>query len=198
MKKIFKIIFVILFILLLTPADTWAILPAPEPDPHVKPVLMKTQGLKVYIPKNDMLSTMMRHAFMDWQKRTDNNFTFEFVGTKSTANIEVIFLESGMNIRCKNGDALGCTTYAAAKTLYGNKRILGTKIYISMLDNKGKLMTKNQIYTIMLHEVGHALGLEHSEDENSLMYKGTNSNMAEDQEIQSEDIKTLYELYGIE
>ena len=98
---------------------------------------------------------------------------------------------------CKNGDALGCTTYVSAKTLYGNKRILGVKIYISIYDMNGKPMTKNQVYTIMLHEIGHALGLEHSKDPNSLMYTGTNSEMAEDQEILPEDVKALYDLYGI-
>ena len=161
------------------------------------PVLVTRQGIKVYIPKKDMLSTTMQHAFMDWQKHTSNNFTFEFVGTKSTANMEVIFVESGISGICRNGDALGCTTYHRARTVYGNQKILGAKIYISMLDNNNKPMTKNQVYTIMLHEIGHALGLGHSNDKNSLMYVGTNHEMAEGQEIQPEDIKQLYNLYGI-
>ena len=66
-----------------------------------------------------------------------------------------------------------------------------------MRGNDNKLMTQNQVYTVMLHEIGHALGLKHSKDKKSQMYAGTNSQMAEVQEIQSEDVKTLYELYGI-
>lgn len=197
MKKIILIIFGIIFLCFFNSMNVMAILPAPPTDPNVKPILVKTQGLKVYIPKKDMLYATMQQAFIDWQRHTDNNFTFEFVGTKSTANIEVIFLEKGITNICNNSDALGCTTFASAKTLYGNKRILGAKIYISMYDNNGKPMTKNEIYTIMLHEIGHSLGLEHSKDENSLMYAETNSNMAEIQEIQPEDIKALYELYSI-
>lgn len=197
MKKIITIIFGILFGLLLNLSSANAILPAPPADPNVKPVLVKTQGLKIYIPPKDMLTTTMKHAFMDWQQHTNGNFTFEFVGTKSTANIEVIFIESGMGNICKNGDALGCTTYIPAKTLYGNKRILGAKIYISVYDNNGKVMTANQVYTVMLHEIGHSLGLEHSTNPKSLMFAGTNSQMAETQEIQPEDVKALYELYGI-
>lgn len=83
------------------------------------------------------------------------------------------------------------------ETLYGNKRIVGTKIYISVNDMHGKPMTKNEVYTIMLHEIGHALGLGHSKNPKSLMYEGTNSEMAEGQEILPEDVQALYELYGM-
>ncbi len=196
MKKIFSVIFVI-FLFFIIQTNVCAIMPASPPNPNSKPVLIKTQGLKVYIPRKDMLSTTMKHAFMDWQKHTGGNFTFEFVGTKSTANMEVVFIESGMGAICHNDKALGCCSFVSAKTVHGNKRILGVKIYISVYDMNGKPMTKNQVYTIMLHEIGHALGLQHSKDKKSLMYEGTNSEMAEVQEIQPEDVKTLYELYGI-
>ena len=198
MKKIFTVIFGILFVLCFNLPSTQAILPPPPPNPNAKPILIRTQGLKVYIPQKDMLSTTMKHAFMDWQKHTNGNFSFVFVGTKSTANIEVIFIESGMTNICHNDKALGCCKYVPAPTVHGNKRILGAKVYISVNGLDGKPMTKNQVYTIMLHEIGHSLGLKHSEDKNSLMFEGTNSEMAEGQEIQPEDVKALYKLYGIE
>ena len=78
--------------------------------------------------------------------------------------MEVIFIESGMGAICHNDKALGCCSFVSAKTVHGNKRILGVKIYISVYDMNGKPMTKNQVYTIMLHEIGHALGLQHSKD----------------------------------
>lgn len=195
MKKIFTVIFGIIFILFVTTNLSTATVT--RKTELTAPVLGKRQGLKVYIPQKDMLTQTMKYAFMDWQKHTNNEFTFEFVGTKSTANIEVIFMNSGMENICRNGDALGCTTHFNARTLYGNQRIKGAKIYISAKDNKGQPMTENEVYTIMLHEIGHALGLQHSNDIHSLMYAGTNANMAETQEIQPEDIDALYKLYGI-
>ena len=195
MRKIFLVIFGIIFVLFVS--TNLSIATVTSKTELTAPVLVKRQGLKVYIPQKDMLTETMKYAFMDWQKHTNNEFTFEFVGTKSTANIEVIFMESGIGNICRV-DALGCTTHYNVRTVYGNQRIRGAKIYISAKDNKGQPMTENEVYTIMLHEIGHALGLEHSEDKNSLMYAGTNSEMAEKQEIRAKDIENLFKLYGIQ
>lgn len=185
MRKIFAVIFGILFLMIVGLST------------NCQEAVLGTQNLKVYIPPKNVLSLTMKHAFMDWQKHTNNNFTFEYVNTKSTANIEVLFVEGGIFAICKIDDALGCTHYKVQQTLHGNKRIKDATIYISMRDNQGKFMTKNQVYTIMLHEIGHALGLPHSQDPTSLMYEGTNAQMAEGQEIRQSDIDALYKLYGI-
>lgn len=195
MKKIFTVIFGIIFVLFI--GINFGVATVTNKTKYPEPVLVKRKGLKVYIPPKNKLTQTMKYAFMDWQKHSGDEFTFEFVGTKSTANIEVIFMESGIGNICKGIDALGCTTYNT-KTLYGNMRIYGVKVYISAKDNKGQPMTENEVYTIMLHEIGHALGLKHSNDIHSLMYAGTNANMAELQEIQPEDVENLFKLYKIE
>ena len=157
-------------------------------------VWIKTKGLKVYIPPKDMLTTPMTHAFQEWQRKTQNNFTFEFVNTKSTANIEVIFLDSGIAKMCGER-ALGCAV-PRYKISYMGSRIINSKIFVSRRSFNNTVMINTEIYTIMLHEIGHSLGLGHSENKTSIMFKGTNRTLATKQEILDEDIQTLYKLYG--
>ena len=159
-------------------------------------VWIKTKGLKVFIPQKDMLTSPMTHAFQEWQKKTQNNFTFEFVNTKSTANIEVIFLDSGIAKMCGGEHTLGCAV-PYYKFNHLGSRIVSSKIFVSRRSYNNRVMSNTEIYTIMLHEIGHSLGLGHSENKKSIMFKGTNQKLATKQEILDEDIQTLYKLYGI-
>ena len=45
----------------------------------------------------------------------------------------------------------------------------------------------------MVHEIGHAIGLDHSQDRMSIMYFEKNSR---NQNITPADLKVLYKLYG--
>jgi predicted Zn-dependent protease len=159
----------------------------------VEGIWTNPKGIKVYIPQNNLAVTMS-HAFEEWQRKTNGYFTFQFVNTKSTAQIEVKFMESGIPEICKVKGALGCTRTATVENHMG-KRIKHAIVYISSKSNNGKLMTHTEIYTIMLHEVGHALGMGHTKDPKSIMHAGTNQSMAVKQEIQTSDLNLLYDLY---
>ena len=152
------------------------------------------KGLKVYIPKGDMLTVTMTHAFQEWQRKTNNYFTFQFVNTKSTAQITVIFMDSGIPEICKSEGALGCTKTSSAINHLG-ERLKHADVYISRKSNTGRVMSHTQVYTIMVHEIGHALGLNHTQNPESIMYAGTNQTMAVKQEIRTSDLNTLYDLY---
>ena len=157
-------------------------------------IWMNTKDIKVYIPPKDMLTITMTHAFQEWQRKTNNYFTFQFVNTKSTANIEVIFMDGGIPEVCNNDGALGCTRVSTMQNHLGT-RIKHATVYISRKSNTGRAMSNTQVYTIMLHEIGHALGLGHTKETTSIMYAGTNQTMAIKQEIQVADLNLLYDLY---
>ena len=152
------------------------------------------KGLKVYIPPKDMLTVTMTHAFQEWQRKTNNYFTFQFVNTKSTANIEVIFMDGGIPEVCHNDGALGCTQTTTVDNHLGS-RIRKATVYISRKGLTGRIMSNTQVYTIMLHEIGHSLGMNHTDEPTSIMYAGTNQSMAVKQEIQISDLNILYDLY---
>ena len=62
-----KLVSVILFMCLVFNSLTaWA----------VEGIWANPKGIKVYIPPKDPLSVTMRHAFNEWQRKTNNYFTF--------------------------------------------------------------------------------------------------------------------------
>ncbi len=192
MKKIFTILFIIIFTIIFTHISALA-------ETDVEGYWKNTKGLKVYIPPKNILTEPMTHAFWEWQKQTNNKITFDFVGTKTTSNIEVILLKKNVTDFCKNKKALGCTTtygYPAPNTQ--KMVITKAKIYISEINNHGEVMSKTEVYTIMLHELGHALGLVHSKNVNSIMFPMTGATLSKIQDIQPIDIKDLYRIYNME
>ena len=190
MKKIFIIFFIIICACISAPVFA---------DVEVAGYWQNPKGLKVYIPPKNILTEPMTHAFWEWQKQTNNKISFDFIGTKTTANIEVIILKKDINVICGNKKALGCTKTFGYMVPNTQKRVIKkARIYISEKNNKGEIMSKTEVYTIMLHELGHALGLIHSKDVNSIMYPTTDDRLSKVQDIQPKDVKILFKIYDME
>lgn len=143
--------------------------------------------LKTYIQPNHKYSLMMRHGFAEWDRLTNGNVRFRYVTSPNTAQIQVYFVKQ---IDQKEHDrAIGMTrTWNVGREKKMSKAI----IYIAERDKQGRELRKDQAYTTILHEIGHAIGLEHSSDPKSAMYYAEN----DIQEISKNDLRQLKKLYG--
>lgn len=135
------------------------------------------ETLSVYIPQNGDYSHMMLHAFQEWQNKCYGQLKFDFTD-KKPADIEVDFKDKTDGT---DGD-IGSYTM----TIQGGA-ISKVEIIIAPQNNPDNL-----VYTVMLHEVGHALGLRDSSRKLGIMHSPVNAQ----QNIISNDIVKLYRLNG--
>ena len=149
------------------------------------------KDIAVYIPQGNDKTSMMKKAFEEWQKKTQNRFIFRFVNSEYDADINVVFVEKNLEQFCGNKEAMGCSLPSFYKNMPRET------IYITKRRPKGLLLSNTQIYAIMRHEIGHAIGLKHSNDFNEIMYPITNLGIAIRQDIRKNDLKQLYRVYGI-
>lgn len=138
----------------------------------------KTQ-IKVYIPQNNKAQTM-RNAFTKWQSMSENKLNFEFV-KRGPADIDVVFTD-------KVDGSDGPLGQYKITIKDGNI----TKGEIKIATNGQNNYSNDYIYTTMLHEIGHVLGLQEKERKNSSIM---NMPITESQDILKRDIAELYYLY---
>ncbi len=170
MKKIIIFLISILFTIFFVNPETLAV---GRYGPNwQKPVI------KVYIPQDDYAG-MMQRAFQKWQSKCNGRLQFEFV-SDTPADIEVEFADK------TDGSDGDIGSYSL--TVKGGA-ITKAEIVIApdSLNN-----SRNLIYTVMLHEIGHALGLKDTKRKIGIM----STPVTEAQDIVNTDILRLYYLNG--
>lgn len=137
------------------------------------------RSFNVYIETNPKLY-IMKKAFGRWQSATNKFVKFDFTNNVQNADITCDFTEK------LEGMAVGVT-----QNTYLGDKIIHSKISLANKTLYNRILTDDEYYRIMLHEIGHALGLPHSTKLNSIMRETTN----EITNINFEDIKDLKQLY---
>lgn len=136
------------------------------------------QVIKVYIA-DDSYTGMMQRAFQKWVEKSNSRLKFEYV-TTPPADIEVDFADETDGT---DGD-IGCYSL----TIKGGAI---TKANIIIAPNPTQ-NSNNLIYTVMLHEIGHALGLNDSSRKLGIM----STPVTENQDIINTDMLRLFHLNG--
>lgn len=148
-----------------------------------------------YVPSDNRNSDLMREAFSYWMNVTNNRIIFKYVNNPKKAMINVRFVKDAS--KSSNMEhALGVTYPTYRQECYGTKcRVYMHHANIDIANNApgGAMLKKDAVYRIMIHEIGHAIGLNHSSDHMSVMYfqKGSRN-----QALTKSDFATLAKLYG--
>jgi len=101
---------------------------------------------------------------MDVWRKADDRIQYKFVNNADDADVALIFVE---NLGEKYEESyLGLTDYET----YESNEIKFSKIQISLIKNGDEKISSGEIKATIIHELGHAFGLGHSNNKKDLMY----------------------------
>ncbi len=178
MKKILIVFGLIIFLFWLCAKDVTAV--------QTQKRWANPKRLNTYIQPGLERTGMMKRAFAEWSRYAKNNIVFYYVDSLDSADIDVVFVETLPDVP---PGVIGLT-----RCTYNQKNQMAhATIYIPAKRSNGMPLNRDAVYTSMLHEIGHAMGIvRHSTNPQNIMYPYID----EKREISKFDLAELYRIYG--
>lgn len=148
----------------------------------------KSNHIKVYV--NDKAHRFITEkAFNTWQRFSNNLVNFEFITDEKTADIGVYYY-----YKTSGSTAFGFST---SNVNQRTRFLVNSKIEIYLADPiKRTYLNDSMVYSILLHEIGHSLGIiDHSENKNDVM-KESSEVLSNDMILTQRDINSLKIIYA--
>jgi predicted Zn-dependent protease len=133
------------------------------------------------------------YALEVWQE-TDSRIIFQYTNSVSEADIVISFERSLLDKY--NENYLGLTNYEVNEF----NIIIKSNVEISLLKFNNKKISDGEIKSTIIHEVGHALGLGHSDNKLDLMFPYINPGSSDEMtfiELSKGDIKAIQSLISL-
>ena len=150
------------------------------------------ENIKVYIKGETGLEYLFENGFNIW-KNSVSGLYFNYVENPNEADIICYFVDHFPDQKA------GVTYYNGGTKAYSNNPKVKyinrpVKIEISKKSLYTRPMTNDELLSVIIHEIGHALGIRgHSKNKNDIMYYNTET--YQNTTLSDRDINTLYEIY---
>jgi Matrixin len=144
--------------------------------------------LRVYLPESDVagytveMGQAARNAFARWERVGGIPVSFEIVDDSAQSDVQVRWIEHFSFERAGQADIV----WDRRGWIVQGTLTLATHTFT------GDLLSPDAVYTVALHEIGHLLGLGHSDDPQDVMYPST-----EVHDLTPRDRQTAELLYGL-
>jgi tetratricopeptide (TPR) repeat protein len=162
------------------------------------------QPIKIYFEDTSNLPNFKSYyissvtkAFDKWLKFLNGKLKYEVINNKDQADIIISFAEE---IKDHNGNIKETSSQGLTSHGFSKNMLKSVNMVFVYLNPDSTPVSKHVMYSVALHEAGHALGfMGHSYDKTDIMYPvSAYSNNDDYKELSLRDISTMQYLYNLD